>query len=95
MEESNQQLDQLSEAGRDMHRAIGSLTEILGLIDTYNQNIELCRDIELRSILQHNRDNSKEHAVMVLEWIRRKDPALDQQLKNYLFSDNQSPENRA
>ncbi|WP_439647905.1 ferritin family protein [Coxiella-like endosymbiont] len=28
-------------------------------------------DEELKAILAHNRDEEKEHATMVLEWIRR------------------------
>lgn len=94
MKESEQQHDQLSQDNEDMHQAIRSLTDVLGLIDLYNSHIELCRDIELKAILKHNRDNSKGHVVMVLEWIRRKDPALDEQLKNYLFRDKQTPVHR-
>jgi len=94
MEEIKQQFDELSEESGDMHQAIRSLTGVLGLIDTYNRHIELCRDIELRAILQHNRDISKKHVFMVLEWIRRKDPALNEQLKNYLFRDKQIPVHR-
>jgi len=30
----------------------------------------------LKAILKHNRDEEKEHAAMVLEWIRRKDPGV-------------------
>jgi len=41
----------------------------------------------LKSILEHNRDEEKEHAAMVLEWIRRKDPVLDKELKDYLFKE--------
>jgi len=97
MEENEQQdqIDQLSRSAADMHQAIKSLTQELSAMDLYNRHIELCKDIELRAILKHNRDNIKEHVVMVLEWIRRKDPALDEQLRNYLFSDNQPPQNRA
>jgi hypothetical protein len=29
----------------------------------------------------HNRDEEKEHAVMLLEWIRRNDPAFARQLE--------------
>jgi hypothetical protein len=36
--------------------------------------------------LAHNRDDEKEHAAMTLEWIRRQDPALDEQLRLYLFT---------
>ena len=45
------------------------------------------KDKELAAILAHNRDEEKEHAAMVLEWIRRRDPSFDKELKDYLFSD--------
>ncbi|HSN22422.1 MAG TPA: hypothetical protein VLS49_17185, partial [Usitatibacter sp.] len=45
------------------------------------------RDDELRALLAHNRDEEKEHAAMLLEWLRRHDPRLDAQLRTYLFSD--------
>ncbi len=45
------------------------------------------RDNELKAILAHNRDEEKEHAAMVLEWIRRKDPSFDKELKDYLFTE--------
>ena len=41
------------------------------------------RDIHLA----HNRDEEKEHATMVLEWLRRNDASFDTELKNYLFTD--------
>jgi hypothetical protein len=44
-------------------------------------------DDELRAILVHNRDEEKEHAAMVLEWLRRQDPALDRNLRKYLFTE--------
>ena len=37
--------------------------------------------------LAHNRDEEKEHAAMVLEWIRRQDPTFDKELKDYLFTE--------
>ena len=76
----------LSEATRDMHRAIVSLMEELEAVDWYNQRVDACTDQELRAILAHNRDEEKEHAAMVLEWIRRHDPAFDQELRDYLFT---------
>lgn len=79
-------IEELSSATRDMHRAIVSLMEELEAIDWYNQRVDACKDEELKSILAHNRDEEKEHAAMVLEWIRRKDPAFSVQLKDYLFT---------
>lgn len=77
---------ELSDETRDMHRAILSLMEELEAVDWYNQRADACRDPELKAILEHNRDEEKEHAAMVLEWIRRRDPALSRQMKDYLFT---------
>lgn len=79
-------VNELNNKTRDMHRAITSLMEELEAIDWYNQRIETCEDEELRKILIHNRDEEKEHAAMVLEWIRRRDSVLDKELKDYLFT---------
>ena len=80
-------INELSDATRDMHRAIISLMEELEAVDWYNQRVDTCKDSELKAILAHNRDEEKEHAAMVLEWIRRKDPAFDHELRDYLFTD--------
>ena len=79
-------IEELSDATRDMHRAIVSLMEELEAVDWYNQRADACKDPELRAILAHNRDEEKEHAAMVLEWIRRHDPVLSKEMKEYLFS---------
>ena len=79
-------VSELSAETRDMHRAIVSLMEELEAVDWYNQRVDACRDEGLKRILAHNRDEEKEHAAMVLEWIRRRDPAFDSELKEYLFS---------
>ena len=83
----HEEIGDLSDETRDMHRAIVSLMEELEAIDWYNQRVSACKDDSLRSILVHNRDEEKEHASMVLEWIRRKDPAFSHELKDYLFTD--------
>jgi hypothetical protein len=71
---------------RDMHRAITSLMEELEAVDWYNQRVDATTDDALRTILTHNRDEEKEHASMVLEWIRRHDPVFDGHLRKYLFT---------
>jgi ferritin-like protein len=78
---------ELSAETRDMHRAIVSLMEELEAVDWYNQRADACKDPELKAILQHNRDEEKEHAAMVLEWIRRRDPKFDRELRDWLFTD--------
>jgi ferritin-like protein len=80
-------VSELSAETRDMHRAIVSLMEELEAVDWYNQRADACRDPELRAILAHNRDEEKEHAAMVLEWIRRRDPTFEKELRDYMFTD--------
>ena len=80
-------IDELSAETRDMHRAITSLMEELEAVDWYNQRADACQDKALKAILAHNRDEEKEHAAMLLEWIRRRDPKLNEELKDYLFTD--------
>ena len=79
--------ERLTPATRDLHRAIVSLMEELEAIDWYQQRVDAAEDGELREILGHNRDEEKEHAAMVLEWIRRRDPVFDAKLHEYLFTD--------
>ena len=80
-------LEKLSPETQDMHRAIVSLMEELEAVDWYNQRVDACTDPELKKILAHNRDEEKEHAAMMLEWIRRRDPTFDHELKDTLFKD--------
>jgi len=80
-------IEELTTETRDMHRAITSLMEELEAVDWYNQRVDACQDPELKRILAHNRDEEKEHAAMVLEWIRRRDPAFDHELRDYLFTE--------
>lgn len=77
----------LSEQTRDMHRAIVSLMEELEAVDSYNQRADVATNRDLKAILEHNRDEEKEHAAMLLEWIRRQDPTFAKELKDYLFTD--------
>ncbi|VBB43746.1 conserved hypothetical protein [uncultured Desulfatiglans sp.] len=78
---------ELSQETKDMHRAIISLIEELEAVDWYNQRVDACKDEGLKAILAHNRDEEKEHAAMLMEWIRRIDPAFDKELKDYLFTE--------
>ncbi len=71
---------------RDMARAIHSLMEELEAMDWYSQRIDVTDDQELRGVLAHHADEEKEHAAMLLEWIRRRDPEWDKYLRTYLFT---------
>lgn len=79
--------EELSAETRDMHRAIVSLMEELEAIDSYNQRVDACKNEELKAILKHNRDEEKEHASMLLEWVRRSDQTFSQHLIDYLFTE--------
>jgi hypothetical protein len=50
--------------------------EELEAVDWYDQRVDAAQDEALRAILAHNRDEEKEHAAMLLEWLRRHDPHL-------------------
>ncbi len=82
-------INELSDETIEMHRAITSLMEELEATDWYNQRVDVCKNKELKAILEHNRDEEKEHAAMLLEWIRRQDPTFDKELKDYLFTDKE------
>ncbi len=77
---------ELSPQARDMHRALVSLVEEIDAVDWYNQRVALTRDESLRRVLAHNADEEKEHAAMLLEWLRRRDSAWDENLRTYLFT---------
>ncbi len=71
----------------ERHRSIVSLMEELEAMDWYDQRIDATGDAELKDILAHNRAEETEHASMTLEWLRRHDPALDENLRTYLFTE--------
>jgi hypothetical protein len=79
-------IDELSKATLEMRRAVASLIEELEAAHWYDERVDACKDEELRAILAHNRDEEKEHAAMLLEWIRRNDAAQAKELKDYLFT---------
>lgn len=82
----HESVDQLRQATLERHRAIVSIQEELEAVDWYDQRVDATADEELRAVLAHNRDEEKEHAMMTLEWLRRRDPELDKQMRRYLFT---------
>ncbi|BBE41428.1 Uncharacterized protein NAS2_0012 [Conexivisphaera calida] len=76
----------MDESVEDLNRARQSLIEELQAMMWYDQRIKETEDEELRSVLAHNRDDEKEHASLILEWIRRHDRAMDRELREILFS---------
>jgi ferritin-like protein len=84
--------DKLSQRAKELHRALASLIEELEAVDWYNQRVDASQDESLRKILAHNRDEEKEHAAMLLEWIRRNDGKFAEELKTYLFTEKEITE---
>jgi ferritin-like protein len=79
-------LEQLKPETPNLHRALISLIEELEAIDWYRQRADACSEDQLKAILEHNLNEEIEHAAMVLEWLRRHVPKMDEALKTYLFT---------
>ncbi len=75
----------LSEDTKDVHRALATLIEELEAVDWYHQRMDVTKDADLHAILEHHRDEEIEHAAMALEWLRRRLPKFDEELRAYLF----------
>ena len=78
--------DKMDSKTLDISKAITSLREELEAVDWYNQRVVTATDEELKKIMAHNRDEEKEHATMLIEWIRRNMDNWDKELKDYLFT---------
>jgi uncharacterized protein len=85
-ESYHEPIELLSEPTKNTHRAIVSLKEELEAIDWYQQRAEACTDPELAGVLIHNKNEEVEHAMMVLEWLRRNNPIFDEHIGTYVNS---------
>lgn len=79
--------DELSGEARDASRIIHSLIEELEAFGVYNQRMDATSDEDLSRILEHNRDEEMDHAMMLLEKLRKTFPVVDERMKKYLFQD--------
>lgn len=79
----------------DRHRALATIMEELEAIDWYDQRIAASENAELRAVLTHNRDEEKEHASMLLEWVRRHDAAFARHMGAQLFNPGAIRETKA
>jgi uncharacterized protein len=78
--------DKLRAETQDNHRALTSMMEELEAADWYDQRVDAATDAALKEILAHNRDEEKEHFVMLLEWLRRRDQKFSTELRERLFA---------
>lgn len=75
--------ENLSEETKDLERARQSLIEELEAINWYQERVENVTNQQLREILEHNRDEEKEHVAMLMEWIRGNDEEQDKNFEEH------------
>ena|SRR5580765_4268369 len=85
--EWHEDYDKMSDEARNFSRAVKSVQEELEAVDWYNQRAGATTDKQLRKVLEHNRDEEIEHAMMTLEWLRRNNPVFDKHMRTYLFTE--------
>ena len=73
----------LKEKTLDLERARQSLIEEFEAVNWYQERVESSKNESLKKILEHNRDEEKEHAAMLMEWIRKNDPAQDKMFEEH------------
>lgn len=78
---------ELTPETRDLHRAFCTLVEELEAIDWYLHRLDVSGDEALKAMMAHNQREECEHAAMALEYLRRRVPALDEYLRQYLFTE--------
>lgn len=84
-EADQEPMDALPAPLMDMHRAIGALIEQLQALDLNSQRFEACTDPELRRVLAEHCNGGRKQIAMLLEWMRRRDARMDQEMKKALF----------
>ncbi|MBS3821583.1 MAG: ferritin [Planctomycetes bacterium] len=77
--------DQVPENVVDEHRAVTSMIEEFEAVLWYEQRAAVTTNQELKDILIHNRNEEREHAMMLLEWVRRNIDGFDEEMRTYLF----------
>lgn len=75
--------ENLTEETKDLERARQSLIEELEAINWYQERVENSEDDDLIEILEHNRDEEKEHVAMLVEWLRENDETLDEEFYDH------------
>ena len=75
--------EKLSQETLEWERTSQSLREELEAIDWYQERVDLTKDTELKHILEHNRDEEKEHAAMLIEWLRKNDSIFDKKFEEH------------
>ncbi len=83
----HEEINKLNEKTLDIKRAIDSIKEELEAVDWYNQRADATNDEELKRILVHNANEEKEHAAMLIEWLRKNDEVFAKELQDNLYKE--------
>lgn len=83
----HEEMNKISEKTLDAKRAIDSLREELEAVDSYNQRAEATNNEELKRLLIHNADEEREHAAMLIEWLRKNDEVFAKEITDNMFKD--------
>ncbi len=75
--------ENLSEETLTLERARQSLIEEIEAVNWYQERIEVTEDEELKEILEHNRDEEKEHVAMLMKYIRKNDKTQDDMFEDH------------
>ncbi len=81
-----ERIEDIDSKTADLTRARQSLIEELEAMMFYDERASATNDQILREIMIHNRDDEKEHAALLIEYLRRNDPEFDKELREILFS---------
>ena len=73
----------MREESKDLEMARQSLVEELQAINAYQERIEVTGNEGLKKLLEHNRDEEKEHVAMLIEWIRANDNTQDRMFEEH------------
>jgi len=68
---------------KNLARARQSLIEELEAINWYEERAQASDDKDLKRILTHNRDEEKEHAAMLVEYLRKEDKIFDKKFEEH------------
>lgn len=68
---------------KNLARARQSLIEELDAINVYEERFQATSDTALKHVLAHNRDEEKEHAAMLVAYLRKNDPVFDKMFEEH------------
>jgi hypothetical protein len=72
-----------TEKAKDLARARQSLIEELDAINVYEERAQATKDEKLKKTLLHNGHEEKEHAAMLIEYLRNNDVAFDKMFEEH------------